>query len=284
MRRCYIARNGENGIVGAVMFEEKILHVVQRGILHVFGNLPNGGPAIGVYLIGQIRNVVPDIAVGFVQAGFLEFLDDHLALYFQRFFAEIEAQHPVAFQPEGHFEILRWQQVIEIGDVAVGKGIVFPARQLDRIVEVGNIGTATEHQVLEQVRKSRLVRRFVLAADVVEDIDGHHRGAGVLMDKDPQAVRQYKSGIFYHVLALLNEPHGSILLVCSKRAANIKNTDWQSVKKEGKGILIVELLRVRVSLKARPLLYLEIQIKIFISQTTIKVSPATFKQPYSIKI
>ena len=47
-----------------------------------------------------------------------------------------------------------------------------------------------EHQMFEQVRKTRTARMLILRSDVIPEIDGHHREPAILMDDHPQAVTE----------------------------------------------------------------------------------------------
>ena len=54
---------------------------------------------------------------------------------------------------------------------------------------------AFEHQVLEQVRKAGASRALVLRADVIPDVDGHHRQLMVFVHDDVEAVVERALGI-----------------------------------------------------------------------------------------
>ncbi len=64
-----------------------------------------------------------------------------------------------------------------IRPIQPGRGVQRAARPLHQreVLALGNVLAALEHHVLEEVRETGLARLLVLAADVVPQVDGHHR-------------------------------------------------------------------------------------------------------------
>ncbi len=100
--------------------------------------------------------------------------------------------HAVGFQPEDPIQGIAGNRLKEECPVEEGVGVVVAADLLDiaGMLFRADMRRAFEHQVLEQVRKPGLARRFVLAADVIPDLQGDDGRAMVFERYDFQPVRQ----------------------------------------------------------------------------------------------
>ena len=140
---------------------------------------------------------MPHIAVGPVQAGFLKFFDHYFLLRFQHLRVDVQGPHPVAFQIECRFDVLRGEQLVEISHVVVCVGVVFAPGHLQRLVEIGDVLTPAEHQVLEQVREAGSGFVLVAAAHVVNNVEGHHRRIGIAVYVEAKSIIEQKTFVVY---------------------------------------------------------------------------------------
>ncbi len=187
-----VPRHDQHGIVWPVVLEKERFHVIERGVGDVADVFANSGPLVGVCLIGERPQFEPDIAVGLVQVALVKLLDHYFLLHSQHLRIERQTQHPIRFEPEGRLQIGRGQGDVIIGDVGTGEGIVFAPDALQWLVIARNMLRAAEHQVLEQVGKTRPGGVFIARADVVKDIDRSQRRGRIGMDKHAQAIGQGK--------------------------------------------------------------------------------------------
>ena len=124
----------------------------------------------------------------------------HAALFVEPLLGDDAEQmtHPIGFHPQRHVErrfrnVLKIIRPVEPGG-AVDAGRADPLERFEPFVVV--VFAAVEHQVFEQVRKTRLARFLVLRADVIPDVDGNDRCLAVLVDDEPQPVVQRVFGEF----------------------------------------------------------------------------------------
>jgi hypothetical protein len=162
-------------------------------------SLEVGHRADGAVMVGMADRVhllaqhVEDLAVGFVLALALLVLD-HAALFVQGLLVDRAEQvaHAVRLHPQGHVQ-RRGRHVLEIiGAVGIGGAVLAGgADLLERVEEFARgVLRAVEHQVLEQMGEAGATGGFILAADVVPDVDRHDRCLAVGVHDHPQAVGQ----------------------------------------------------------------------------------------------
>ncbi len=175
LRQGYRPGNDQHSVVGAIVFKEKILHVVERGAFDVFDFLADGRPAVGVRRVHQRPQFQPQIAVRLVEVALLELLDDDFPLHFQHIRVEGKAQHSVGFQPKSRFDVVGRERKVVVGNVGRGEGVVLATYGLHRFVVHGNMLRAAEHQVFKKVGKAGALLVLVARTDVVQNIDGGHR-------------------------------------------------------------------------------------------------------------
>ena len=144
-----------------------------------------------MHAVGQGAHQVAHVAVGLVQAPLLELLHHHAALHLQAPRTEGQLQHTVGLQPEACLGIGARHGEVVVGDVVVGPRVVLPARLLQGGVIVGDMHRPAEHQVLEQMGETGMVRMLVARADIIDDVQRHHLRGGVFVVHQPQAVVQY---------------------------------------------------------------------------------------------
>ena len=127
------------------------------------------------------------------------FVLHHTALQIELFLVENAQQmaHTVAFG-EQHIVKHGGRHVFKIiGAVVAGSAVQVGGTDALHRVDVGviKIVTAAEHQVLEQVGKAGFPRLLVLRSHVVPGVHSHDGGLVVLMNKDGQAIVEYKLGV-----------------------------------------------------------------------------------------
>ena len=141
-----------------------------------------------------------DIAIRLVQATLLEFLHHHRALHLKALLAECQFQHTVGLQPKADFHIRLGNRQVVIGNIIVCPCVVFTTCLLQRSVIIGNMHRTAEHQMLEQMGKARMLGMFVTGTHVINNIQGNHLCAGVLIVHQPQAVGKAIL-IYFHVIS-----------------------------------------------------------------------------------
>jgi len=141
------------------------------------------------------ENLVPQQAIGVIVALALFVLDDATLVIelFLRHRAE-QVAHAVAFEEQSAVEGAGRHRLEIIGAVDVGRAIaVGRADLLQRLEEIaGRIFRPVEHQMFEQMGKTRLALRFMLRPDAVPY---GHRDDGrlaVLMHNHAQAIVERK--------------------------------------------------------------------------------------------
>ena len=167
----------------------------------MFGRQPDGGPAVGVDLVGQRPQQHRLVAVGLVEVALAELLDHHALLGFKFFGRDVEPLHAVTFEPQGRLDVVFRQGDVEIGIVVVGESVVVAAGHLHRQVEVGYAARAAEHEVFEQMREPRAFGIFVACACFIEDVYRGELRDRVAVDDDRESVRQYFLFVFDHMAA-----------------------------------------------------------------------------------
>ena len=193
-----VAGDGKHGVVRRVVAEEERLHLVKRGVGDVRQLLADGGPAVRVYLVRQRAEQMPHIAVRLVQAALLELLHHHAALHLQALLAERQLHHPVRLQPESGLDVRLGHGEVVVGDVVVGPRVALPSRPLQGGVVVGDVRRASEHQVLEEVGETGVVGMLVAGADIIDDVQGDHLRAAVLVVYQAQTVGKGML-VYFHI-------------------------------------------------------------------------------------
>ena len=131
------------------------------------------------------------ITIRLVQATLFKFLHHYRTLHFKTLLTECQFQHAVGLQPEADFHIRFWNRQVVIGYIIIGPCIILPACQLQRSVIIRNMHRTSEHQMLEQMGKARMLGMFVTGTHVINNIQGNHLRAGVLIVHQPQTVVKY---------------------------------------------------------------------------------------------
>ena len=162
------------------------------------GRQPDGGPAVGMYPVGEAAQQHRVVAVGLVEVALAELLDHHALLGLQFLGGDVEARHAVAFEPEGRFEVIDRQGDVEIRVVVVGESVVVAAGPLHGPVEIGDAPRAPEHEVLEQVGETRAPGVLVARPHPVEEVHGGQLRGVVAVHQDAQAVGQRMTAIRDH--------------------------------------------------------------------------------------
>ena len=177
-----VAGEHQRGVGRAVVPPEPILRLLERRALEQLV----GGHIRGVVRMplreARLEQPVPDLAVRLVLA--LAFLvAHHTALLVEHLLVERAEQmaHAVGLHPQRTIE-RGGRHVLEIvGPIGAGGAVlVGGAHLLEGLEElVAVVLGPLEHQVLEPVRELLPVGGFVLAADVVPDVDGDDRRLAV---------------------------------------------------------------------------------------------------------
>jgi hypothetical protein len=119
---------------------------------------------------------------------------DDLALVVEVLLAQgvEEGRHPVGLEPQPELHLVRRHRLEVVGPIQPGGTVHRAAGGLDDrdVLGLADVPRALEHDVLEEVGEPRLARDLVLGADVVPEVDRHHRGKVVLGHDDAQAVGQ----------------------------------------------------------------------------------------------
>ena len=145
----------------------------------------NRHPAIGMYLITKLPHFVPDISVGLIQVMFFKFFTNNFALHFEALFRKSQSQHAITFEPESCFNIIYWQLTIIVGKIIGSIGIVFATGSLQGLVVIGDIATATKHQMFEKMSKSGFIGLFIPGTHIIQNIHYGHRGSMIFMHQHP---------------------------------------------------------------------------------------------------
>jgi len=188
------AKNQHN-IRRAVIRFEPLLHILHRGgieVRHLADRRPGIRMAGGIRILGE---QLAGHAVGLVLA--LPFLVlHHTPLQVERFLVERSEQvpHAVGLHPEGKVDGRGWHVLEVVGAIGIGCAIQIGCADAFHGVDVasGSVLAAAEHQVLKQVRKSRLSRLLVFRANVIPDVDGDDRGLVIFVDDHGEAVVEDK--------------------------------------------------------------------------------------------
>ena len=186
-----VARDDEDGVVGAVVAAEPVLHVLQRGRVEVV-HRADDGVVVGVAL--RVRRVVDELAGGAVGGvlalPLLVLHDPALLVQLALVDGAEEVAHPVALHEEGgveraHGDVLEVVRAVLVGrPVEVGRADAFE----DLEVVVVEVLRAVEHQVLEEVGEPAPPGGLVLGADVVPHVDGYDGRLVVLVDDEGEPV------------------------------------------------------------------------------------------------
>ncbi len=189
-----VADDGDDAVVGRVPVAEEALHVGRRGGVEVLHRAD--GRVVVRVAVGEDGRHEPLVerAVGPVVVALALLVLDHVALVVEVLLVERLEQrgHPVGLQPEADVELVGRQGLEVVGAVEVGRRVADAARALDdgHVLGLGDVRRALEHEVLEEVGEAGPALRLVLGADVVPEVDGHHRGQVVGRHDDAQAIRQ----------------------------------------------------------------------------------------------
>jgi len=193
-----VGRDRQNGVRRVVVGTVEGFDIGKRRFGYVVGREADGGPAVGVHLVGQGPQQQRLVAVGLVQIALPVFFDDHLFLGLQLLGRDVQPSHAVAFEPQGRFDVGRRQGDVEVGVVVVGEGVVVARSHLHRQVEIGHGFRAAEHEVLEQMGESRACGIFVARPHLVEHVHGGQFRRAVAVCYDRQAVGEYLFAVGNH--------------------------------------------------------------------------------------
>jgi hypothetical protein len=117
---------------------------------------------------------------------------DHLDFLCELLGVESQVAHAIGFELH-HLGQLLFRHLLKIrGVVTAGESVVTPAGSSDAAVELTRPGAwrSLEHHVFEYVRHAGAAVRLVHAAGAVPDHMRNRGSAPILLDDDPQAVRQ----------------------------------------------------------------------------------------------
>ena len=172
---------------------EPVLYVGEAGRVQV-RHRSDGGVAIGVPF-GQQRGELRifDQPIGLILAHPLFILHD-AALGIELGLRDRAQQmaHPVRFQEQRAIERAGRHRLEIIGAVEPGRPVPVGRADILEPPEERPVGIfrSIEHQMLEQMGKARLARRFVARSDMIPDRHRHHRRLAIGMDDDTQPVLQ----------------------------------------------------------------------------------------------
>ena len=202
--RVEIAAEGQRRIVRGVPALEEAPHVVERRPADVLGaadrrprvRVPGG--------VQRGRDLERHAAVGPVLVALAPLVEHHVALVVElglRHRRQQEA-HAIGLEPQRQLELVGGQR-LEVQRAVGGRVAVERAAGLadePEVLVVADVRRALEEHVLEEVREAALARFFARAADVVADVDRHHRIGAVGVQHDLEAVRE-------HVLLVRHREH-----------------------------------------------------------------------------
>ena len=123
-------------------------------------------------------------------------LEHHVALGRDNIVAQREARHAVGLERHAGLEVLLGHLLEVGGEVVAGKGVLQTANLGNKFGELAlrmGLG-ALEHQVLEEMRDTRLARRIVGRAVAVPDHVGDDGGPSVWDNEDLEAVLKSEMG------------------------------------------------------------------------------------------
>ena len=202
--RLEIPRHDQRGVTGHVILGKEILDIVDRRRDQVLVGSNHGDVVRMSGRKHQFRNPQLGRSVRPGLVALAAFVPHHLALLVQFLLVHLAAEvlQAVCVEPEQGFQQVGWTVGEIVGAVLGGRGIVPAAAGFHELVKFAarDAFGAHEHQVLEQVGKSRSPGYLVLAAHVVPEIDRRHRQPVVLVQDHGQAVGQLILFVF-HVLS-----------------------------------------------------------------------------------
>ena len=194
-----VARDHQAGVVGHVIRAEEPRHVFKAGrgeILH----RANRRPAVGMARRIQHRRQLDEgLAVRLVVDALALLVLHHVALTVDlvgRLVVEEEA-HAIRFEKQRQIERVRRQIDVVVGAIDGGRSVVVGAGGLEPGVEraFGHVRRAFEHHVLEQMREAGAADALVTRADVIPEVQRHHRHAGIAVQDHVEAVGQRELGV-----------------------------------------------------------------------------------------
>ena len=188
-----IAREHEDGVVGAIMLAEPVLHILKAGGVEIRHRADR---RMAIRMIGREERGqlgIFDQTIRLVVALTLFVLDD-AALVIElvlRHRAE-QMAHAIGFEEERAFERAGWHGFEIIGAIEPGGAVeIGGAHLLQRFEEIaGGVFRPVEHQMFEEMREPGLALGFVLGADIVPDRDRHDGRLAIGMDDHAQPVGQ----------------------------------------------------------------------------------------------
>ncbi len=188
-----VASQYQHGVVRAVPGAEPGLHVIQRRRVQIVHRTDHAVVVRVANWIQRLVELVPGLAVGLVLALALLVLH-HATLLVQRRLVDRTDQmaHAVRFHPQRHVQRSGGHVLEVVGAIGIGGAVlVGGADLLERLEEFAVVVfAALEHQVFEQVREAGAAGRFVLAADVIPDVDRDDRRLAIGVHDHAQAVGQ----------------------------------------------------------------------------------------------
>ena len=178
-------------VAGSVVAAVEIPGVGERSRLKVV-HRSDDGMLVGKGVVGEsVRDLERRSVRLVVHAEALLFLHG-LALVVELLLREDEGAHAVGFEEEGEVEGLGGQR-LEVVRPVFGRRPVHRAARLGdetEVVSLADVLRALEHQVLEEMRESRLAGRLDPASDVVRHVDRHEGDSALRRHDDREAVRE----------------------------------------------------------------------------------------------
>ncbi len=186
-----VARDGEDGVVGAVEIFVKCLIVNLLGCIQVF-HRTDGRVFVGVGAVEALKGFFQNATVRAVVVTEATLFFHDLPLRLDAHFFDAGVEHPLAFEPEAEGKLVAGQQFVVIGAVEGSVGVVGTACLVDVVVKFAafDVVRAFKKQVLEEVGEAGAVGFFIFGADVVHDRDAHIGRGVVFVEQDFEAIGQ----------------------------------------------------------------------------------------------
>ncbi len=192
LRGIEIAGDDQHRIVRPVIGGVEGAHVLDRRRVEIL-DAANPGPRIGMHIVGDHRQIeVEEPAVGLGEHPAPELLLHHVALGVEEALLDDQRAHPLRLRPEQALQMVGRDDLVIIGVVVVGRGVVEAADILGQPVELlgHHVPRRLEHHMFEQMREAGASARIVLGADIVPDLHRDVGGVGVADRIDAQSVGQ----------------------------------------------------------------------------------------------
>ena len=196
--RLDVADDGQHRVVRAVVVAEEGVDVLEARGVEVL-HRPDRRVVVGV-AVGEDRgvDVGEGVAVGHVVVALPLLLLDDVALVVEVLLGDRVEQVPVpvGLQPERELQGALGDRLEVVGPVEPGRRVEPAAlgHQRAEVLAALDVARPLEHQVLEEVGKTRASGRFVPRPDAHPEVHGDGRDGVVLGDDHPQAVGQRALG------------------------------------------------------------------------------------------